>query len=277
MRLALLSLLLCGFAQLAVAQPPPPPPPKGEVTEGATSHTAASLLALVQQAQVSLPASSGATYFGKMKDIPSTASKPVPVVIFLHGSSGLAPAIAEWQRWLAGMGIASVAPDSFVLAGRLTYKSPVDKATYERIHSLRGSEIEPILQALRGTAWADISRVALAGTSEGSPAVARNSNPAFSARLLFAWSCEDNYFVQAHQTAVVPKQPVLNIISSNDPFFSAANSWVGNDKPRGHCGELFKRPEDVVVGLANAPHTLFNLAASQHLVAGFLQNHFRLK
>ena len=36
-----------------------------------------------------------------------------PLVILLHGSSGIAPAVKEFQNWLAdGLGLASVAPDS---------------------------------------------------------------------------------------------------------------------------------------------------------------------
>jgi hypothetical protein len=56
----------------------------------------------------------------------------VPVVVFLHGSSGLGlKAIGEWQQWLATLGVASIAPDSFALPDRLTYTSPVGKDVYE--------------------------------------------------------------------------------------------------------------------------------------------------
>jgi len=62
------------------------------------------------------------------------------VVVFLHGSSGLSlKVIAEWQAWLAGSGLASVAPDSFAPPDRLTYTAPIDKDAYEKIHALRQS------------------------------------------------------------------------------------------------------------------------------------------
>ena len=64
--------------------------PKGELTEGPTTHTAESLRNLVAHAQLALPsaATGGAAFFGKFKDAPATATTRVPVVIFLHGSSG---------------------------------------------------------------------------------------------------------------------------------------------------------------------------------------------
>jgi hypothetical protein len=276
------------FALAACTTPPPsaapaaPTPPVGEVKEGPSTHTADSLRGLVREAQLALPAAAtgGAAFFGKFKDAPTAATATatrVPVVVFLHGSSGLGlAAIGEWQRWLATLGIASIAPDSFALPGRLTYKSPVDKAVYERVHALRQSEIAPTMAALANAPWADSARLALAGTSEGATSVARHSGTGFRGRLLYAWSCENNYFVQAHGSQLPLEQAVLNVISLTDPFFSAANAWVGHPQPRGHCGELLKAHKNAtVVLMAGAPHTLLNLPAARHATAGFLQEIFK--
>jgi dienelactone hydrolase len=281
--LATLSATLLVVACATPLAPPTAAPaaaavPKGEVTEGPSSHTPDSLRKLVREAQVALPAAAngGTAFFGKFKDVPATATTRVPVVVFLHGSSGLGlAAIGEWQRWLATQGFASVAPDSFALPGRLTYKSPVDKATYERIHALRGSEIAPTLAALSAAPWADSARLALAGTSEGATSVARHSGAGFRGRILYAWSCEDNYFSAAHRTTLPPEQPVLNVISLTDPFFSPANGWIGNAQARGHCGDALKAHKNAaVVLMAGAPHTLLMLPAARHATAGFLQDLF---
>jgi hypothetical protein len=121
---------LLGLSNLvAIAQtatPATPPAPKGEIMGSAWVHTAESLLASAQQADVVLPAKAtgGAMFKGKLKDIPKLSGSKVPVVVFMHGSTGLAlKAIGEWQQWLAGLGYASVAPDSFSLPNRITYKS----------------------------------------------------------------------------------------------------------------------------------------------------------
>ena len=186
--------------------------PTGEIKGTAWAHTPQSLAASVQNANVVLPAQAtgGAAYSGKWSAMPASAKGKVPVVLFLHGSSGLGlKAIGEWQQWLAAQGIASVAPDSFALPDHVTYKSPIDKASYERIHALRASEIAPALAAIQTAPWADTSKLVLAGTSEGAVPVARYAGREFAARMLFAWSCEPNYFVTEPRNAFEADKPVL--------------------------------------------------------------------
>lgn len=250
--------------------------PAGEVQGSATTHTPASAQAVVTQAQVALPpaATGGAAFFGRWKDVPAPAagSTRVPVVIFLHGSSGLGlKAIEDWQRWLLTLGVASVAPDSFALPQRLTYKSPVGKAVYERIHALRASEIAITQRAVAAAPWADPTRQVLAGTSEGAVAVARHAGPGVLARMLYAWSCEDNYFVDRHATAI-GDAPLLNVISARDPYFSATNAWLGATAPQGHCGAVFAANKNATIVLIGAaPHTLLNHVPARDATAGFLR------
>lgn len=250
--------------------------PAGEIKGTGWAHTPESGKAAVARAQVALPArvTGAAVYLGPLAQAPATASGVrIPLVVFLHGSSGLGlAAIGEWQRWLAGMGVASIAPDSFAVPDRVTYKSPIGKDEYERIHALRASEVALALDAVKTLPWADATRMLLAGTSEGAPAVARHAGSEFAGRILFAWSCEDNYFVTAHRTAVMPERPVLNVISSVDPFFSPTNGWLGNPKAQGHCAAAFKDHKQAsVVLIPGAPHTLLNLPAARQAVEGFVR------
>lgn len=249
--------------------------PQGEIKGTALVHTPASLAGLVAQANVALPtaATGGAAWFGKWKDMPATKGSRVPVILFLHGSSGLGlKAIEEWQVWLAGLGYASVAPDSFALPDRVTYKSPVAKDFYEKLHALRASEIAPTLQAVKRAAWANPTALVLAGTSEGSVPVARYDGSEVAARLIYSWSCETNYFVEADKTAVGDK-PMLNIISSVDPYFSASNGWLGNSTPKGHCATAFAGSKSAeIVLIPGAPHTLLNLPQARRATRSFLQD-----
>jgi dienelactone hydrolase len=251
-----------------------PAAPSGELKGEAWVHTPDSLAATVQQADVCIPpaATGGASFCGKFRDIPKLGGRSVPVIVFLHGSSGLGlKAIGEWQQWLAGLGYASIAPDSFALAGRVTYKSPIDKESYERVHALRASEIAPTLAALKGQAWADPGSLILAGTSEGAVPVARYPGSEFAARMLYAWSCETNYFVKEPRNSFEAGKPVLNVISASDPFFSRSNTWLGNPDAQGHCGAALKEHARASVLLVpNAPHTLLNLPAARSATAGFL-------
>lgn len=261
-------------APTAPAAPVTPAAPKGEIMGTAWVHTADSLAATAQQADVVLPAKAtgGAVFTGKLKDVPTLAGGKVPVVVFIHGSSGLGlKAIGEWQQWLATLGYASVAPNSFALPQRVTYKSPIPVDDYERMHTLRGSEIAPTLAALKSQSWADNAQLVLAGASEGGVPVARYTGTEFVARMVYSWSCETNYFVKEPQNAFEAGKPVLNIISSTDPFFSKSNSWLGNAKAAGHCAAALKgNTLASVILIPDAPHTLITLNAAKQATAGFL-------
>jgi dienelactone hydrolase len=225
---------------------------------------------------VVLPASlTGGTVFGGLlKDAPRDLKGKAPVVVFLHGSSGLSlKAIGEWQQWLATQGVASIAPDSFALPDRLTYKSPVDKTVYEQIHALRSSEIRLASDALKGLSWVDTSRLILAGTSEGATSVARYAGNEFAGRILYSWSCENNYFVTEHKSALPQERPVLNVMSSTDVFFSPSNPWLGNSASQGHCGQALKGNKLAsIVLIPGAPHTLMNLPQARNATAAFFRD-----
>lgn len=271
----IISTCLFGLSlMLATATITPAETPKGEISGSAWVHSPESLLGVVENADVALPAklTGGPVFFGKYKDLPKLTEAKVPVVVFLHGSSGLKlKAIGEWQQWLASEGYASVAPDSFALPDHVMYTSPVDKDSYEKIHALRASEIAPVVAALKKTTWADPTRLILAGTSEGSIPVARYAGNDFAARMIFSWSCENNYFVLAPSTFVGDK-PVLNINSDADKYFSKANSWLGNPEAIGNCSVAFKdNAKAAVLLLPGAPHTLINLPAARYGVLGFLR------
>lgn len=168
--------------------------------------------------------------------------------------------------------MASLAPDSFALPDRVTYKSPVDKAVYEKLLALRLSEIGLAAQALPSAPWADTSRLVLAGTSEGATAVARYTGTEFIGRMIFSWTCELNYFVQAPQTAIPSSQAVLNVVSTVDPYFSSANPWLGNPSAQGHCGAALKEHQRAsIVLIPGAPHTLMNLPQARQATQGFLR------
>lgn len=252
------------------------PAPQGEVKGSAWQHSAASLRAAVHQGRLVLPpaAAGGAVYVGPWDGAPAATGPRVPLVVFLHGSSGLGlAAIEAWQRSLAQMGVASLAPDSFTLPDRITYKSPVSREVYEQVHALRMAEAVAALDLVRASPRVDPSRIVLAGTSEGATSVARYTGPGVIGRLIYAWSCEDNYFVAQARNHLPPSQPVLNVISVTDPFFSPNNAWLGKPGAQGHCGAaLSGHKQSQVVLVPDAPHTLLTLPQTQQATAAFLKS-----
>ncbi len=151
-RLLIIAGLLVNFSVVAQT-------PQGEMKGQALVHTSESARLVVANGALVLPSSvTGAgVYAGLLKNAPLQLVGKAPVVLFMHGSSGLGlKAIGEWQLWLASLGIASFAPDSFALPDRLTYKSPISKDVYEKIHALRLSEVELAAQALKANKQATI-------------------------------------------------------------------------------------------------------------------------
>lgn len=275
--LAASALALTACATQTPAQPQPAVP-QGKITGSVTQHTPQSLQAAIDQAWVSLPASvtGGAPYHGVLSQAPA-AKAQAPVMVFVHGSGGINPMIKEFQQWAAeSLGIASITADSMQLKDRIKYKSPIPKANYEVVHALRAAELQATIAALPQLAFADTQRLVIAGTSEGGVTVARYQAaagaPQEKGRMIFSWSCEDNYHVQSHQTHLPATLPVLNIMSSTDIYFSPSNSWLGNDQAVGHCGAALKDNKvSSIVLIPGAPHTLFNLPQARQPIEGFLR------
>lgn len=196
-----------------------------------------------------------------------------PLVLFAHGSSGVGEPVKAFGRWLASLGIGFLCPNSFELPDRITYSSPVAREDYERVHALRSAELANAAKRLDEVPGFD-GRYVVAGTSEGGVAAARFAAPEGrpeTARMIFSWSCEDNYHVAAHRTNIPKDLPVLNVMSATDKFFSGANSWLDNDEALGHAGRTLADYEDVeIVLIPGAPHTLFALPQAQSAVGGFL-------
>lgn len=250
----------------------------GEVSGGAFMHTPESIEQGIRMADVALPANateSGEVYFGDFSDLPKLSGERVPTVIFLHGSSGINPKLGYdvWQKHLANEGIASFIFDGMQLDDRIKYKSPVDKDVYEQIHELRASEIDIALNALKATSWANPQALMLAGTSEGAVSVARYDGDDFIGKIIYSWSCEDNYFVKDDMTST-KQTPTLNIISAADKYFSSANDFIGLDDAKGNCSVVYSDglPDYFeVLLIPDAPHTLFNLPAARSATIGFIE------
>lgn len=127
----LIFILTAGIA-LAADQP-------GDIKGTTLEPTPENLAATWSKASLVLPAAlaGGHRWQGFASAAPEVAGK-APLVVLLHGSSGVAPAVKDFQIWLAdALGLASVAPDSLAIPDRLIYTSPVSVDIYERVHALQ--------------------------------------------------------------------------------------------------------------------------------------------
>lgn len=245
-------------------------------TKGTSLEASPANLALtLEKAQVVLPARAAGQeiWRGHRADLPGKITGQWPVAVVMHGSSGIAAFITEYQLWLAReLGVASVAPDSMAIPDRLTYKSPVSVEIYERVHALRAAELAHALDALRKLPWADQKHILLIGTSEGSVPVARSADPQVAARIVYAWSCEKNYFVAEPRTAMPPTVPVLNAIAGSDPYFSGENPWNRDYAVTGSCAAAMRGFSQAAVYMpVLKKHTIINEPDVRDVTAAFIR------
>ncbi len=274
-RLSRQALFAClGWVLASAATPATAAESPGDIKGTTLAPTPDNLAATWSKANLVLPAAlaGGQRWQGPASAAPEVAGK-APLVILLHGSSGVAPAIKDFQIWLAdALGLASVAPDSLAIEGRLTYTSPVALDIYERVHALRLAELDFALKASKAWAWVDRARIVLAGTSEGSVAVSRYAGAESAARLIYSWSCEANYFVDRPRPGFGPEEPVFNAISARDPYFSPANPWNKDYTVTGNCAGALKGNPHAVVFVVDADvHTILNRPDAREATSNFLK------
>jgi dienelactone hydrolase len=236
----------------------------GSFSEPTPAHLAASLAG----AQVSLPGG----FQGRLDAAPAPAGR-LPLVILMHGSSGLGlAAVGQFGAWLAGQGLAVIAPDSFATPDRLTYTSPVPAAVTERIHALRLAELEHALAQARLLPWVDPARIIIAGSSEGAVPIGRLvATPEPAGRIITSWGCEAGYFVDAPRIAIPRDARVLTVIAARDPFFSPLNPWSAGFAITGNCAAALRMHTDATsVVISTDQHTLLGHPQAREAISAFL-------
>ncbi len=248
----------------------------GTVKGTVRTHTDETLKACWENALLVLPDAVGGVVETTPARARGLAAAAFPTLVFAHGSSGISDAIRSFARFIASTcGWAVAVPDSMQTKDRITYVSPVARSEYEAVHAMRSSELAYAVKALCREPWSN-GLYAVAGTSEGGVAAARFDASGLPgrelAKLIFSWSCEDNYHVQAPRSVLPDDLPVLNVMSLTDKYFSRANPYLDNDRALGHAGKaLENNPNAAILLIPQAPHTLLNLPVVRDAAASFLK------
>ncbi len=157
------------------------------------------------------------------------APPPVPVVVFMHGCTGIWTSdTPAWVSFLASHGYAVVAPDSFARPGRLSNCDPRTLTTgrVPDVQRLRYEEIAYALARVRELPWADRDRVFLMGHSEGGVAASLWDRPGFRGVIVSGWPCRAR---SPHLSGLwTPRGvPVLSIGWAMDPWYRGPGSCQG--------------------------------------------------
>jgi dienelactone hydrolase len=149
----------------------------------------------------------------KISEIPS--DKAYPVIIYLHGCSGIAPNHGgRWGEYLSSWGFIAILPDSMARPGRYSNCEQKTHTTgsFPQAHLYRQQEIAYAIEQLKQSPWADKNNVYLFGHSEGGVAAAEYSGSFFKGLIISGWNCA--FGITSPDTV-----PVLAVAFNQDPWF----------------------------------------------------------
>ena len=164
--------------------------------------------------------------------------KPHPVVVYLHGCTGIVDwHDAGWSKALAQEGAIVIVLDSFSRPGRLSNCDPNRKTAsnaFPRAHEYRQQEIAYAFEQLQKTPWADTRNLFLMGHSEGGTAVAIYPRPGFRGHIISGWTCTMRGNPMLDGIRSREEIPILAIAANRD-------EWrVGNRVTEGKCSDRVK-------------------------------------
>lgn len=166
--------------------------------------------------------------------ISSLEGRRLPVVLYLHGCTGIEKSDRRIMRALSRAGFLVIAPDSMARQYRPRQCKPRKKTGGFNlfVYDFRQAEINFALQQLRRDEWADTGNLFLVGSSEGGLAAAQYRGAAFRARVITKWTCHGSHLVRG--LAAPPDEPVLAIVRKKDPWYDQKKTHQS-----GECGAFF--------------------------------------
>lgn len=155
---------------------------------------------------------------------------PLPVVLYLHGCTGIGELEIEFGQSLANQGYLFIAPDSFARRYRPLQCDPAHQTGGFNlfVFDFRMAEVSYALEQLERSRIADPDKLYLMGGSEGGVAAALYRGDQFSGRVIFQWTCTGSPLVRG--IAAPPGEPVLAIVNQGDP-------WYDEEHTTGQAGD----------------------------------------
>jgi poly(3-hydroxybutyrate) depolymerase len=140
---------------------------------------------------------------------------PMPVVVLMHGCTGISPEETQWARLLKDNGYIVVLPNSFAIPNRIVNCSTTDRINNLRlvpVNRLRPAEVAYAMSQLKTMKWANKQRIFLMGHSEGAMAVTRTPDMGFKGIIVSGFICSLGVMASS-------ATPILAISWSGDPYF----------------------------------------------------------
>ncbi len=173
------------------------------------------------------------------QELLASTGRKFPVVMYMHGCTGISDSDRALMRTIAKAGYVVVAPNSMARKYR-----PLQCASWNKqggfnlfVFDFRQEEINFALQQIAGNPWADWDNLFIVGVSEGGLAAAHFRGGLFKARVITQWTCHGSTWVRGIDGP--EDTPVLAVVRKDDPWYTS-----GSGKQAGDCSTFFgdKRP-----------------------------------
>lgn len=195
------------------------------------------------------------------KDVTNVeVQKPMPVVIYMHGCSGIHNEDRQWASLLNKQGYIVVMPNSLAIPGRPVNCDRNSKTTNLRlvpVNRLRPKEARYTLSKVKEQVWADKDNIFLMGQSEGGMSATRVKSNGFKGIIISGFHCVLG--VNAD-----PSTPILALNHESDPWFHTPTRCSEN------WGDRQNSKEVVLPGTGHS--TVYSTTANRAVI-DFLKQH----
>lgn len=206
---------------------------------------------------------------------PANAQK-VPVVVYMHGCTGVWSGTHYRVKLMADLGFLVVAPVSFA---REKYPQSCDPETHEGgmyrgTLKMRQNDAAFAIQQVRALTNIDQEIVILMGLSQGGITTAtykaRSANTRVTHRIIEGWTCHAGW-PEYKGLKAGKAEPTLSLVGDLDPWFQ--NKWT-----KGHCGPFMNRSNGSAsyvfkTGKLAREHELLEHSQPRQALRQFLQAH----
>lgn len=193
--------------------------------------------------------------------------KPMPVILFMHGCSGIQAAETGWAPFLRQNGFVVVLPDSFARERPQSCDPRTGRGgLFPGVFRFRADELRYAMAQLQSSPWADSRNIFLMGHSEGGVQVALTPVTGLRGAIVSGWVCTSPSAPNTGLRTALDL-PLLVLDHERDPFYAAS--------PGRRCSEFFgARTKARQVTLPGEAHNTFEPDAQQP-VLDFLNENLR--
>lgn len=190
-----------------------------------------------------------------------------PVVIYLHGCTGITSQDYHWAKFISDLGYIVVQPDNLARPNSKVVCDPRTSTSQRGVTAgitlmQRQQEIKYALNQIKTSSWADTSNIFLMGHSQGGVSVALNKINDFKGLIISGWTCTHPISGGIKSDKSIP---VLAMAFDKDPWYYGKDS-------QGRCiDQADGRVNFTQIDLYGAYHSTIQEPQAQRAVVKFLK------